>query len=213
MPVKISEIFFSIQGESTRAGFPCAFVRLTGCNLRCSYCDTAYAYEDGDERTVEQVIEAVSGFPTTLVEITGGEPLLQEETRSLAAALVARGCAVLIETNGTVPVDGIDPGAVLIVDIKCPGSGMAEHVRWENLDLLRPHDEIKFVLTDRADYEWALGVVEKHRLHEKQAVLLSPAYGVLEPRQLAEWMLADGTPARLQLQLHRYIWPDVERGV
>ncbi|UCD56289.1 MAG: radical SAM protein [Candidatus Hydrogenedentota bacterium] len=216
--MKVNEIFFSIQGESTYAGLPCAFVRLTGCNLRCSYCDTTHAYDEGEEQTVDQVLDTVARFPTGLVEITGGEPLLQPETPSLVAALADRGYEVLIETNGTVSLDGIDGRARTIMDIKCPGSGMSGHVLWGNLNLLRSHDEIKFVLTDRIDYEWAFDIVEKYRLHEKHVVHLSPAFGVLEPHQLASWMLASPRPEgrlnmRLQLQIHKYIWPRVERGV
>jgi len=211
--VKINEIFFSIQGESSYAGLPCAFVRLTGCNLRCTYCDTRHAYEEGEERTIEQVIEAAEGFPTGLIEITGGEPLLQEETLSLVAALAERTRKVLIETNGSVSLRGIDARATAIMDIKCPGSGMSGRMLWDNLDRLRSHDEIKFVLTDRADYDWATGIIRKHRLLERHIVHMSPAYGIMEPRRLASWILEDGLGVRLQLQLHKYIWPGVERGV
>jgi 7-carboxy-7-deazaguanine synthase len=211
--MKVNEIFFSIQGESSYAGAPCAFVRLTGCNLRCSYCDTTHAYDEGDERTLDQIIEALAGYPTKLVEVTGGEPLLQSETPALVTALTKKGYSVLIETNGSVPIEGIDLQATLIMDIKCPGSGMSGRVLWENIDLLRPHDEVKFVLTDRTDYEWAAEVIKKHDLTGKHKVQLSPAFGVLEPKKLAEWILDDGLDARLQLQLHKYIWPGVERGV
>jgi len=211
--VKINEIFFSIQGESSYAGLPCAFVRLTGCNLRCAYCDTRHAYEEGEERTIEQVIEAAEGFPTGLIEITGGEPLLQEETLSLVAALAERTRKVLIETNGSLSLRGIDARATAIMDIKCPGSGMSGRMLWDNLDRLRSHDEIKFVLTDRADYDWATGIIRKHRLLKRHIVHMSPAYGIMEPRRLASWILEDGLGVRLQLQLHKYIWPGVERGV
>ncbi len=221
--MKINEIFFSVQGESSYAGLPCTFVRLTGCNLRCSYCDTRHAYEDGEDRTIEQVTDIVARFPARVVEVTGGEPLLQEETPSLIAALVERRYKVLLETNGSLSLRGIDEKATAIMDIKCPGSGMSGHVLWDNLKVLRSHDEIKFVLTDRSDFEWALDVIEKHRLQEKHIVHLSPAYGVLEPQQLAAWMLdspiaasggyAGSGSVRLQLQLHKYIWPRVERGV
>lgn len=216
--MKVNEIFFSIQGESTYAGLPCAFVRLSGCNLRCSYCDTRHAYEEGEEHTTEQVMDAVARFPTGLVEITGGEPLLQPETLALVTALTDRRYKVLIETNGSVSLRGIDARATTIMDIKCPGSGMSEHMLWDNLSLLRPHDEIKFVLTDRADYDWSVEIIGEYRLHEKHTVHLSPAFGVLEPSELASWMLAsrmltDGPNVRLHLQLHKYIWPQVERGV
>lgn len=211
--MKVNEIFFSIQGESTYAGLPCAFVRLAGCNLRCSYCDTTHAYDKGDEKTLDVVVEALTAYPTKLVEVTGGEPLLQPETPALLTALADRGKSVLIETNGSVSLEGIDPRATVIMDVKCPGSGMSDRVMWDNIGLLRPRDEVKFVLTDRTDYEWALEVIEKYRLSGKHKVHLSPAFGVLEPKRLASWILEDGLDARLQLQLHKYIWPDVERGV
>lgn len=211
--MKVNEIFFSVQGESSYAGRACAFVRLTGCNLRCSYCDTIHAYEEGEEKTIEQVVDAVAAYPTKLVEVTGGEPLLQAETPALVEALANRGYNVLIETNGSVSIEGLDHRASAIMDLKCPGSGMSEQMLWDNLDLLRPHDEIKFVLTDRTDYEWAAEIVEKHRLDEKHAVHMASAYGMLEPKLLAAWILEDGRDVRLQLQLHKYIWPGVERGV
>lgn len=211
--MKVNEIFFSIQGESTYAGLPCAFVRLAGCNLRCSYCDTTHAYDEGDEKTLDVVVEALTAYPTKLVEVTGGEPLLQPETPALLTALADRGKSVLIETNGSVSLEGIDPRVTAIMDVKCPGSGMSGRVMWENIGLLQPRDEVKFVLTDRTDYEWALEVIEKYRLSEKHKVHLSPAFGVLEPKRLASWILEDGLDARLQLQLHKYIWPDIERGV
>lgn len=211
--MKVNEIFFSIQGESTYAGLPCAFVRLAGCNLRCSYCDTTHAYDEGDEKTLDVVVEALTAYPTKLVEVTGGEPLLQPETPALLSALADRGKSVLIETNGSVSLEGIDPRVTAIMDVKCPGSGMSGRVMWENIGLLQPRDEVKFVLTDRTDYEWALEVIEKYRLSGKNKVHLSPAFGVLEPKRLASWILEDGLDARLQLQLHKYIWPDIERGV
>jgi 7-carboxy-7-deazaguanine synthase len=211
--LKVNEIFFSIQGESSYAGFPCAFVRLAGCNLRCSYCDTAYAYEQGEEKTTGSVAEALTRFPARLVEITGGEPLLQSETKPLITALADSGRVVLIETNGSLSLEGIDARATVIMDIKCPGSGMSERMLWDNVALLRPRDEIKFVLTDRADYEWALGIVRSRRLDEKHVVHLAPAFGILEPGSLAAWMLEDKVNVRLQLQLHKYIWPHVQRGV
>lgn len=221
--MKVNEVFYSIQGESSYAGLPCVFVRLTGCNLRCSYCDTRHAYEEGEERTIAEVIESVSRFPAHLVEVTGGEPLLQEETVPLIAALVQRQYRVLLETNGSLPLNGIPEEATAIMDIKCPGSGMSGHVLWDNLELLREHDEIKFVLTDHPDFEWAVEVIERHKLEYKHLVHMAPAFGVLEPRQLARWMLdsravtsdtlKDAGNVRLQLQLHKYIWPDVERGV
>ncbi len=216
--MKINELFVSIQGESSYAGLPCAFVRLTGCNLRCRYCDTQYAYDEGDERTIEDVMDAVKRMPAGLVEITGGEPLLQPEAHVLVATLADSGYKVLIETNGSAPIRGIDARATIIMDIKCPGSGMSEHMLWDNLDVLKAKDEIKFVLMDRADYEWALDIMGNYRLFGKHVVHVSPAFGFLEPRLLASWMLESpelkrNLNVRLQLQLHKYIWPSVERGV
>ena len=211
--MKVNEIFFSIQGESTYAGLPCAFVRLAGCNLRCTYCDTRHAYEEGERQMAGQVIEALKRFPASLVEITGGEPLLQEETPSLISALAEQGYKVLVETNGSVSIRGIDARATIIMDIKCPGSGMSEKMMWKNIGLLRPHDEIKFVLTGRNDYRWAIEIIEKYRLQEKRTVHMSPAFGVLEPHRLASWILEDGVNVRLHLQLHKYVWPAVKRGV
>jgi 7-carboxy-7-deazaguanine synthase len=214
--LKINEIFFSIQGESTFAGFPCVFIRLSECNLRCSYCDTAYAFHDGQPFTVEDAVASTLRFPAELIEITGGEPLLQPDTLALVATLGDGGKKVLIETNGSVSVEGVDARATIIMDIKTPGSGMSDRMLWSNLDLLRPHDEIKLVLTDRADFEWALDVIRKYKLHRRHVVHVAPVFGVLEPHRLASWMLeCPDLPAgvRLQLQLHRYIWPHVERGV
>ncbi len=211
--MKVNEIFFSIQGESSYAGLPCAFVRLAGCNLRCTYCDTAYAYEHGDELTIGQVVEAVFRFPAKLAEITGGEPLLQTQARSLVTALANGGWVVLIETNGSLSLEGIDERAIIVMDIKCPGSGMSERMLWDNIRLLKQRDEVKFVLTDRDDYEWAVGVIKSKRLNERHKVHLSAAFGILEPSRLAGWMLEDALDVRLQLQIHKYIWPHARRCV
>ena len=216
--MKIHEIFFSIQGESTYAGLPCVFVRLSGCNLRCSYCDTPEAYEEGKELEIGQIVNAVARYPTSLIEITGGEPLLQQEVTSLVTVLANRHYEVLVETNGSVSLAGIDERAKIIMDIKCPGSGMSENMLWDNLGLLRAHDEVKFVLADRTDYEWALRIMGEYGLSERYVVHLSPAFGILEPCHLASWMLESqtsegGLNARLHLQLHKYIWPGVEKGV
>jgi 7-carboxy-7-deazaguanine synthase len=213
MSLKVNEIFFSIQGESSHAGRACAFVRLTGCNLRCGYCDTKYAYEEGEELTIEEVVAAISKYPTKLVEVTGGEPLLQPETLPLITALADAGGEVLIETNGTVSLEGIDERAAVIMDIKCPGSGMSDKVLWDNIGLLRARDEVKFVLIDRADFDWAIEAMGKYGLADEHIIHMAPAHGALEPRRLAEWILEDCPDARLGLQLHKYIWPDVERGV
>ena len=211
--LRVNEIFHSIQGESTHAGRPCVFVRLTGCNLRCVWCDTAYAFHEGREMAVAEVVERVAAFGCRLVELTGGEPLLQQETVSLLAALLERGHEVLLETGGSLPIEQVPEGVRRIVDVKCPGSGEVERNRWENLDHLRPGDELKFVIADRADYVWAAGQVRARQLEERCPLLFSPVHGALDPAVLAGWVLADRLPVRVQLQLHKLLWPAATRGV
>ncbi len=213
MPLKVNEIFHSIQGESTHAGRPCVFVRLTYCNLRCAYCDTEYAFFEGRERSLDEIVAAVADFGCRLVEVTGGEPLIQRETTRLLARLLEAGHEVLLETSGAWPIETVPDGVRVIMDLKTPGSGMVARNRWENLRHLDTDDEIKFVICDRADYEWARGVVGEHGLAERHAVLFSPAFGDLEPRRLAEWILEDGLPVRLQLQIHKLVWSPSARGV
>jgi 7-carboxy-7-deazaguanine synthase len=210
----INEIFYSIQGESTHAGRPCVFVRLTGCDLRCGWCDTAYAFADGQKMSVEDVVAAVESHACPLVEITGGEPLLQDDVYPLMTALVKRGKTVLLETGGHLSVDRVPTGVIKIVDVKCPASGESERNYWPNLERFTPSDEVKFVVRDRRDYEFARTIIDEHHLAGRcAAVLLSPVHGVLAPKTLAEWMLADGSPGRLQLQVHKYIWGADTRGV
>ena len=212
--ILINEIFYSIQGESTRAGCPCVFVRLTGCNLRCTWCDTEYAFTEGRKMTVAEVSERVQGYRCDLVEITGGEPLLQAGVYPLIDALLAAGKTVLIETSGASDISGLDPRVIKIMDLKCPRSGEASNNLWSNLDHLRPHDEVKFVVSDRADYEWARGVILDRQLASRvNAVLLSCAFGRLAPASLAAWILEDRLPARFQLQIHKHIWHPDARGV
>jgi len=210
----VNEIFHSIQGESTRAGEPCVFVRLTACDLRCSWCDTAYAFHEGRKMSVDEVIAAVDAHGCPLVEITGGEPLLQDDVYPLMERLLACGRTVMLETGGHRPITRVPAAVVKIVDVKCPGSGEAESNDWTNLQALAPHDEVKFVVGDRVDYEYARDVIARYGLAARAAaVLLSPVHGALEPKILSEWMLADRLPARLQLQLHKFIWPAHTRGV
>lgn len=213
MTLRVNEIFYSIQGESTYAGRPCVFVRLAGCNLRCRWCDTAYAFHEGEQRSVEQVLEQVRAYKCSLVEITGGEPLLQEEVYPLMARLLLEGYEVLIETGGSLSVDRLDPRVVKILDLKAPGSEMDPHNNLDNLRCLDRKDQIKFVVADRRDYEWAKRVMAEHALAEKAQVLFSPVVGELRPGELAEWLLADRLDARLQIQLHKYLWDPARRGV
>jgi 7-carboxy-7-deazaguanine synthase len=210
---KVNEIFCSIQGESTRAGEPCVFVRLTGCNLRCVWCDTAYAFHEGREMTVEQVLDRVARHRCRLVEVTGGEPLLQADTIPLLAALVERGYDVLLETGGSLAIESVPAGVRRIIDVKCPGSGEADKNRWTNLDHVRDGDELKFVLAGREDYEWAAGQIRSRGLEGRCPLLFSPVHGELDPGELARWILEDRLPVRVQLQLHKLLWPDVLRGV
>jgi 7-carboxy-7-deazaguanine synthase len=210
----VNEIFYSIQGESTRAGRPCVFVRLTACDLRCSWCDTAYAFHEGRKMSVDEVLTAVAQYECPLVEVTGGEPLLQEDVYELMERLVSAGRTVMLETGGHRPIDRVPAAVLKIVDVKCPASGEADRHDWNNLDRLGPLDEVKFVVQDRTDYEFARDVIGRYALTDRAvAVLISPVHGVLDPKTLSEWMLADHLPARLQLQLHKLIWPPSTRGV
>lgn len=214
MKLSVSEIFYSIQGESLYAGRPCAFVRLSGCNLRCRYCDTTYAYENGTEMTIADIIREIESFQCPLVEVTGGEPLLQRRTPDLIKELIDRGHTVLLETNGTMAIDRVDSRCIRIMDIKCPGSGESGKTEFANFDHLLPEDQIKFVITDRTDYEYAKKLLfDKWQNKPPFEVLFSPAFGMRQPAILAEWMLADNLPVRLQLQLHKILWPTAERGV
>jgi len=214
MTLNVNEIFFSIQGESTYAGRPCVFVRLTGCNLRCGYCDTRYAYDEGERLSIDAIIEAVSAHGVPLVEITGGEPLLQPETPELIDRLLADGFEVLMETNGSFDIGRVNAACVKIVDIKCPASGESHTTDLTNLDRLGSRDEIKFVLSGRNDYEYARDLIREHETAlAGHPVLMSTVAGVLSPAQLAQWILEDRLDVRLQLQLHKFIWPETMRGV
>jgi 7-carboxy-7-deazaguanine synthase len=228
MAMRINEIFRSIQGESSYAGLPCIFVRLTGCNLRCTWCDTAYAFYGGNERSLESILAEVRSLAApaglssiSLVELTGGEPLLQPQTPELASALIEKGFTVLVETSGERPIDVLPPGAIRIIDVKCPDSGEPDTFRLENLAHLNPHDEIKFVISSRRDYEFARGFTVRHSLAERvHQILFSPVVADLsghwtsfDSRTLTEWILADGLPVRLNLQIHKFIWDAAMRGV
>lgn len=210
--MRITEIFHSIQGESSHVGRPCVFVRLTGCNLRCRWCDSEYTFAGGEKMSLDDVMARVRGYGCRLVEITGGEPLAQAEALELIARLCDENYEVLIETSGSIDIAPVDARAKIILDVKCPGSGEAEKNRWENLDILRPHDEVKFVLAGREDYDFARRVIAERNLGGR-TLLFSPVWGELDLKTLAEWMLADRVEARLQTQLHKHIWGAEARGV
>lgn len=209
----VNEIFHSIQGESTHAGRRCVFVRLTCCNLRCTYCDTAYAFEEGEDMSVEAVAGAVKSYECNLVEITGGEPLLQPEVHQLMTLLCDEGMEVLLETSGSIDISVVDPRVNRIVDFKCPSSGMEKRNMWDNIHYIGENDEIKFIIGTREDYEWAKDIIYKYDMTARCPVLMGVVYGVLEPRILAEWILTDHLRVRYQLQIHKYIWTPDARGV
>ena len=211
--MKVCEIFTSIQGESSHAGILCTFIRMAGCNLRCSYCDTTYAYEEGMELPENEILNEVTLIGTHLVAITGGEPLLQKGIFHLVERLVNEGYKVLIETNGTLSIKDIDSRAIIVLDLKTPGSGMSEDMDFSNIDYIKPTDEIKFVITDRVDYEWSKKIINKYKLKSRCHVLFSPAFGKLMPEELIKWMLEDRLDVRLNLQMHKYIYGSDTRGV
>jgi 7-carboxy-7-deazaguanine synthase len=211
--LSVSEMYRSLQGEGTRAGRPCAIIRLAGCNLRCSWCDTAHAYEAGTLMSVASVLEWLQSARCRMAMVTGGEPLLQEATPELLRALCDAGRETLLMTNGSLDISGVDGRVVRCLDVKCPSSGQSGSMLWSNLSCLRPGDEAKFVLADRADYEFAATVAREHDLIARCTVIFSPAWGLLRPDELAQWILADSLEVRLGLQLHKIIWPDAERGV
>jgi 7-carboxy-7-deazaguanine synthase len=213
MALLVCETFASLMGESTRVGLPAFFIRLTGCNLRCRYCDTVYAYDGGEEMSVAALVEKARSQPHRLALVTGGEPLLQAETPALLRELAGAGFTVCLETNGSRPIGAVDARVHRILDIKCPGSGMADRNDWGNLRLLTPRDEVKFVVSDRADFIFALEVIHRHDLAGQLPVLISPGFGQVSLPEAAAWILKSHLPLRLNLQLHKYIWDPEVRGV
>ncbi len=211
--LQITEIFHSIQGESTRVGEPCVFVRLTGCPLRCTWCDTEYAFHGGETMALEHILDRVQSYACPLVEVTGGEPLHQPGALVLLTNLCDAGYQVMIETSGAFDISGIDPRVSIIMDVKCPGSGMTDRMRWANMEHLSHKDEVKFVLNDQADYEWGKDIIKRYGLGDRCAVLFSPVFGFLDLQPLAEWILRDRLPVRIQVQLHKLIWDPETRGV
>ena len=211
--LKINEIFYSIQGESSMAGLPCIFIRLTYCNLRCSYCDTEYAFYEGTNYTIEEILTEIKKYNCNLVEITGGEPLVQKEVLPLMKILSDSGYKVMVETGGSLSIKEVDQRVKVIMDFKCPSSKMAEKNLFENINYLKKNDEVKFVIGNREDYDWSKNVIDKYQLTEKCAVLFSNVFSELEPVQLAEWILNDNLKVRFQIQMHKYIWSPTKRGV
>jgi len=211
--IKINEIYHSIQGESSKAGLPTVFVRLTYCNLRCSYCDSEYAFHDGTEMTIEAIVNEVRKYNCNLVEVTGGEPLFQNESLELMKRLCDEGFDVMLETSGSLPIKDVDKRVMIILDLKCPSSKMMKKNLYENLNYIKPTDEIKFVIGTREDYEWAKGIIGKFNLTEKSAILFSVVFGELEPVKLVEWILEDKLKVRYQLQMHKIIWEPTAKGV
>ncbi|MHB1687125.1 MAG: 7-carboxy-7-deazaguanine synthase QueE [Ignavibacteriaceae bacterium] len=211
--LKVNEIYLSIQGESTKAGLPCVFVRLTYCNLRCKYCDTEYAFYEGKDLSIEKIISEVKKYNCRLVEITGGEPLVQKESIDLMKRLCDNGYEVLLETGGSLPIKEIDSHVKIIMDLKCPSSGMVEKNMYENIHFLKSSDEVKFVIGTREDYEWTKEILGKYDLTKKCAVLFSVVFDQLEPVRLVEWILEDKLDVRFQLQMHKFIWEPTTKGV
>ncbi|HIK58554.1 MAG TPA: radical SAM protein [Nitrospinaceae bacterium] len=211
--LKVNEIYVSIQGESSHTGLPCIFIRLTGCNLRCTWCDTAHAFYAGKNFTLEEILKKVETFKVPLVEITGGEPLMQEDVYPLMNSLLEKGYQVMLETGGSLSIDRVPEKIIKILDIKCPGSGEELKNHLENLKLLSPHDEIKFVLLDRSDYEWSRDLMQKLKLPSSAQILFSPVYDKLKLKDLSKWILEDQLPVRLQTQLHKVIWSKNTIGV
>lgn len=211
--IKVNEIFFSIQGESSRAGLPCVFVRLTYCNLRCSYCDTEYAFYEGSDFSIDEIVDRVKSYNCNLVEITGGEPLMQNECLDLMKILCDSGFDVMLETGGSLPINSIDPRVMIIMDFKCPSSGMMKKNLFANIKFLKNNDEVKFVIGNREDYEWSKKIISTYELDRKCAILFSVVFGALEPVTLVNWILEDKLDVRFQLQMHKIIWHPETKGV
>ena len=211
--IKINEIYLSVQGESTHTGLPCIFVRLTGCNLRCSWCDTAYAFHEGTNMSIDEILQKVESFGIHLIEITGGEPLMQDNVYTLMRRLIEKGYKVMLETGGSISLERVPKDVIKIMDLKCPGSGEQEKNNLDNLKLLAPHDEVKFVILDRKDYEWSRNIIKRYKINETAHILISPVFDKLELKEMVKWILEDRLPVRLQTQLHKIIWDKNTIGV
>ena len=213
MKIKINEIYKSIQGESSYSGLPCIFIRLTYCNLRCSYCDTEYAFYDGNDMSIPEIISKVNSLECNLVEVTGGEPLVQENCINLLKALTINNNDILLETGGSLTIKDVPENVKIILDLKCPSSNMSDKNLWSNIKLLKNTDEVKFVIGNKDDYLWSKGITEKYNLSKKTNVLFSPVYNKINPKKIAEWILEDKLDVRFQIQLHKSIWDSEEKGV
>jgi 7-carboxy-7-deazaguanine synthase len=211
--MKINEIFKSIQGETSYAGLPCAFIRVTGCNLRCNYCDTTYAYEEGKEMSLSSILENIAGFKTKIVCVTGGEPLSNNDTPLLLEELLVKNYTVLVETNGSYDIRTIPQEVIKIMDIKCPDSNMSHLMNWQNIKYLTKFDEVKFVLSSRKDYDWTKAMIYKYNLSEVANILIGTVFGAISSKMVVQWILEDNLDVRFQLQLHKYIWEPQTRGV
>lgn len=211
--LKVNEIYFSVQGESSKAGLPCVFIRLTYCNLRCSYCDTEYAFYEGKDQSVESVLKEVKKYKCRLVEVTGGEPLVQQESVELMKRLADQGYEVMLETGGSLPIEPVDKRVKIILDLKCPSSMMMKKNLYDNIEHIKPIDEIKFVIGTREDYDWSKDIIDKYKLTDKCEILFSVVFGELEPVTLVNWILEDKLNVRFQLQMHKFIWEPTTKGV
>ena len=211
--LRINEIYHSIQGESSKSGLPCVFVRLTYCNLRCTYCDTEYAFYGGEDKSIEKILNEVKKYNCKLVEVTGGEPLVQKETLELMKRLCNEGFDVMLETGGSLPIKDIDERVLIIMDLKCPSSKMEKKNLYENINFLKPADELKFVIGNREDYDWSKKIISEYDLKDKSKILFSVVFGELEPVSLVNWIIEDKLDVRYQLQMHKYIWHPETKGV
>ena len=213
MSLKVNEIYFSVQGESTHVGRPCIFIRLTYCNLRCTYCDTEYAFYKGDNMEIPEIMDEIKKWNCNLVEITGGEPLFQDECIDLLNELMNQNYEVMMETGGSLPISDVPKDVIKIVDFKCPSSGMVKKNLWSIVNDLQAYDEVKFVIGDREDFDWAQEMFNKYSLNEKCAILFSPTFGKIDPSLIIEWILENNLPVRMQLQMHKHIWEPEKKGV
>ena len=213
MKLKINEIYYSIQGESSYTGLPCIFIRLTYCNLRCTYCDSEYTFHDGNNMSINDILETIKQYSCKLVEVTGGEPLVQKECITLLRKLVDLDYEVLLETSGSLTIKDVPKQVINIIDFKCPSSGMKKKNHWDNINYLKPNDEVKFIIEDREDYEWAKMKIRQYNLNKKSKILMSPSYNKIEEKEIVDWILKDNLNVKFQIQLHKIIWKDTDKGV